>query len=252
MRLPFLLGLVLLAPPLGAQELSDDALAERFLRQREAFRAAERPDLGAPRGLELITVDDLTTAPEVAADDSAEEGRPAVAAAAPLASQPVRVEPSAPPGGLGGVTVHGSGRETPPAVPVLPTITAAAAPPTPAPVVFGRLDPELQVNVRVNFPFDSAVLTDEQTPRLEQLCRVMKGSDIALFRIVGHTDALGTDAYNERLSLLRAEEVERYFVRECGILPARLEAVGFGERFLFDRDDPAAAGNRRVEFQAIS
>jgi len=119
-------------------------------------------------------------------------------------------------------------------------------------VVFGQLEPELQVNVRIEFDFDSAVISASQKPKLAQLCEAMKPGDISLFRIAGHTDISGTDAYNEKLSLLRAEEVKRYFVNECGMDASRLEAIGLGERFLFNKDDPKAAENRRVEFQALS
>lgn len=123
---------------------------------------------------------------------------------------------------------------------------------TPQKVAFGKLETELQVNVRIEFAFDSAVLAEDQRPALAQLCQVMKASDINLFRIAGHTDASGTETYNEKLSLLRAEEVQRYLMSGCGIQPARLEAIGLGERFLFDGNDPKADANRRVEFQALS
>lgn len=118
--------------------------------------------------------------------------------------------------------------------------------------VVGELAPELQVNVQITFDFDSAALAADQKAKLSQVCSVMKQSDIKLFRIIGHTDASGTDSYNERLSKLRAEEVQRYFVNDCGIDAGRLEAMGLGERFLFDPEDPKASGNRRVEFQAMS
>ncbi len=119
-------------------------------------------------------------------------------------------------------------------------------------VVFGQFAPELQVNVAVRFAFDSASIAPDQHPALERMCSVMQKSDIALFRIVGHTDAKGSDSYNESLSRLRAEEVRRWLMRDCGIAGSRLEALGMGERFLANQADPAAAENRRVEFQALS
>lgn len=121
----------------------------------------------------------------------------------------------------------------------------------PTPETYGALDRELQVNVRIGFGFDSASLSDDQRPVLDQICGVMKQSDINIFRIIGHTDAAGGDAYNERLSLLRAEEVRRHLIDGCGIAASRLEAIGLGKRFLFDAADPRGAVNRRVEFQAL-
>jgi outer membrane protein OmpA-like peptidoglycan-associated protein len=131
-------------------------------------------------------------------------------------------------------------------------IASADAPPSIDPNQVGVLPEELQVNVRISFDYDSAVLKADQKPVIDQMCRVMQGSDIRLFRIMGHTDAAGSDAYNERLSLLRAEEVKRQLVTGCGIEPNRLEAMGLGKRFLFDEANPRGAENRRVEFQALS
>lgn len=128
----------------------------------------------------------------------------------------------------------------------------AEVPATKTPETYGALDPELQVNLRIGFGFDSASLTDDQRPMLDQICGVMKQSDVNLFRVVGHTDAAGSDAYNERLSMLRAQEVRRHLIEGCGIAASRLEAIGLGKRFLFDAADPEGAANRRVEFQALS
>ena len=111
---------------------------------------------------------------------------------------------------------------------------------------------EEQVNISIEFDFDSASLRPDQRPKLANLCSAMQSADVELFRVVGHTDAAGTDDYNERLSRLRAEEVVRYLVSDCGISADRLEAVGMGERNLYDAENPRADVNRRVEFQALS
>ncbi len=119
-------------------------------------------------------------------------------------------------------------------------------------MVFGEFAPELQVNIAIRFAFDSASIAPDQRPALERMCSAMRQSDVGLFRIVGHTDAKGSDSYNETLSKLRAEEVRRWLVQDCGITASRLEALGMGKRFLANPADPAAAENRRVEFQALS
>ena len=128
----------------------------------------------------------------------------------------------------------------------------AAAETAAADQTYVELAPEDQVNVQIRFDFDSAALRNDQKPKLATLCQVMKTADIQLFRIVGHTDAAGSASYNESLSLLRAQEVKRHLVNECGIAAERLEAVGVGERFPLDKDDPRNDVNRRVEFQALS
>lgn len=109
-----------------------------------------------------------------------------------------------------------------------------------------------QVNIQVSFDFDSAALREDQKPKLATLCEVMKKVDVQMFRIVGHTDASGPADYNERLSLLRAEEVKRHLVTDCGLPESRLQAVGVGEQFPFNEAEPRADENRRVEFQALS
>jgi outer membrane protein OmpA-like peptidoglycan-associated protein len=126
-----------------------------------------------------------------------------------------------------------------------------AAPAAPERIGFETLPTEEQVNINISFDFDSAALRSDQKPKLTTLCKVMQEIDVDLFRILGHTDSSGSEAYNERLSRLRAEEVKRFLVSDCGISPDRLEAVGVGERSPYLPDDPTADVNRRVEFQVI-
>lgn len=157
--------------------------------------------------------------------------------------------------GLKLVTVDGAD------APASATTLTAEATPTPddpnkpiaaTPVVFGQLDPELQVNLHISFGFDSAALSDEEKPKLDMMCQVLQDSDIQVIRIVGHTDSSGSTDYNERLSTLRAEEVARHLTVNCGIAPDRLETIGMGERFPANSADSRADENRRVEFQALS
>ncbi|MCI5109213.1 MAG: OmpA family protein [Marivita sp.] len=124
------------------------------------------------------------------------------------------------------------------------TVTTAAT-------TYNEVDRADQVNIKIKFDFDSATLRDDQKPQLATLCDVMKSVDVQLFQIVGHTDSSGSASYNENLSLLRAKEVKRHLVSECGIAEDRLEAIGMGESAPFNPDDPRADENRRVEFQAL-
>lgn len=114
------------------------------------------------------------------------------------------------------------------------------------------LDPSAQVNFQIKFAFDSAALETGEADKLTTLCEVIKASDIPTFNIIGHTDASGSDTYNQNLSLLRAEEVKRHLVDDCGVPPEKLIAQGVGEAFPLDPNDPRADVNRRVEFQVGS
>ena len=126
------------------------------------------------------------------------------------------------------------------------SVTAAAAPEE-----YSALAPEDQVNIQISFAFDSAALAEDQKVKLTALCDAMKSVDVQVFQIIGHTDSSGSAEYNQRLSLLRAEEVKRHMVSGCGIDETRLKAVGLGESAPFDANDPRADVNRRVEFQAL-
>lgn len=126
------------------------------------------------------------------------------------------------------------------------TATVAATDPEYVPAA-----PGTEVNIKIKFDFDSATLREDQKPRLATLCEVMKSVDVQLFQIVGHTDSSGSASYNESLSLLRAQEVKRHLVNDCGIPETRLEAVGMGEAVPFNPNDTRSDENRRVEFQAL-
>lgn len=130
--------------------------------------------------------------------------------------------------------------------------TVASAPATEAPAEdYAAVDKADQVNIQISFDFDSAALREDQKPKLATLCQVMQSVDVAVFQIIGHTDSSGGAAYNQRLSLLRAQEVKRHLVGECGIAETRLKAIGMGEKAPFDSAAPRADVNRRVEFQAL-
>jgi outer membrane protein OmpA-like peptidoglycan-associated protein len=122
----------------------------------------------------------------------------------------------------------------------------------PADTTYVAVDPSAQVNIQIKFDFDSAAIGAGQAEKLNTLCEVIKASDIPSFKIIGHTDSSGTESYNQNLSTLRAEEVKRQLVDDCGVPADKLVAVGVGEAFPADKADPKADVNRRVEFQVGS
>jgi len=105
------------------------------------------------------------------------------------------------------------------------------------------------VDLTVPFAFDSAELTQQGTAALAALGAALKDPALAgaKFRLAGHTDGRGTDAYNQALSERRAEAARRYLVEQSGVDAGRLSAIGFGRRQLYDPANPAAASNRRVQ-----
>ena len=86
-----------------------------------------------------------------------------------------------------------------------------------------------EVPSMVNFAFDSAVLDAEARAALDLQANWIRQFPEIRFRVYGHTDAVGTNAYNRRLGKRRANAVVRY-LSSRGISRSRLEAVAsFGE-----------------------
>lgn len=102
----------------------------------------------------------------------------------------------------------------------------------------------------VNFEFDKATLTPEAKETLEEAVTLLKDTDdIVEVRVEGHTDSIGTEAYNQDLSQRRAEAVVNYLTSR-GIDGRNLLPVGLGESMPVARNDTDAgrAMNRRVDF----
>ncbi|KAE9629206.1 OmpA family protein [Parasedimentitalea maritima] len=127
------------------------------------------------------------------------------------------------------------------------TATVAAA----ASEDYEPVDRQSQINVQISFDFDSAALRPDQQPKLVNMCKSMQLLEGTVFQIIGHTDSSGSTSYNERLSLLRAQEVRRHLISSCGVDENMLNAIGMGETAPFDDADPRGDINRRVEFQAL-
>lgn len=110
----------------------------------------------------------------------------------------------------------------------------------------------------VNFDFGKATLTPDSTPILDQAVGVLNTQPDILVSIDGHTDSVGSDSYNKRLSRDRAKAVYRYFI-DAGVKKDRLIYRGYGEsqpmapNTLEDgSDNPAGrAQNRRVELNIV-
>jgi outer membrane protein OmpA-like peptidoglycan-associated protein len=102
----------------------------------------------------------------------------------------------------------------------------------------------------VQFAFDSADLLPSARPQLDALAEGIRLlPELQTVVIEGHTDALGSDHYNDQLSHRRAYAVKRYLVSQHNINPARLKAVGMGEYALLPGRDPYGSDNRRVQFR---
>jgi outer membrane protein OmpA-like peptidoglycan-associated protein len=109
------------------------------------------------------------------------------------------------------------------------------------------------LDVHINFVFDSDALDDKAQEALNVWGEALQDPalDSAVFTIGGHTDDVGTAAYNLHLSQRRAEKVQVYLTQKFHLNARRFRIKAYGEsRPLEPAQSPAArAANRRVEFE---
>jgi OOP family OmpA-OmpF porin len=106
----------------------------------------------------------------------------------------------------------------------------------------------LNFNFHVNFDFDKANIKPEYKAKVLEFAQIMKENPMLNAVIEGHTDSVGSDAYNEKLSAKRAEAVRNALISE-GIEASRLKAVGYGEAkpIADNKTKDGRYENRRVE-----
>ncbi len=99
----------------------------------------------------------------------------------------------------------------------------------------------------ITFQFGSAELTPSARQVLDQLALALQSEQLGhdRFLIEGHTDAVGSDAYNQRLSEQRARAARAYLATRQ-VSSARLEALGKGESELLEQTSGPSEVNRRV------
>jgi outer membrane protein OmpA-like peptidoglycan-associated protein len=109
------------------------------------------------------------------------------------------------------------------------------------------------IDLEVTFEFNSAAIGAKAVPTLVTLGRALGNPDLkgATFLIGGHTDAAGSDSYNQSLSERRAEAVKVFLTEQFKLSPDQMLAVGFGRNELKNAADPVAAENRRVQIVNI-
>jgi OOP family OmpA-OmpF porin len=137
----------------------------------------------------------------------------------------------------------------PPPAPVTPP-PAPKPPPPPAPPK--PTSEKVTFAADTFFDFDRAVLKPEGKAKLDDLAAKIKGITLEVIIAVGHTDRVGSDAYNQRLSLRRAEAVKAYMVSK-GIEANRVYTEGKGEKqpVADNKTAEGRAKNRRVEIEVV-
>ncbi|MDO9278642.1 MAG: OmpA family protein [Polaromonas sp.] len=146
-----------------------------------------------------------------------------------------------------------------PAVVAPPAPRAAAPAPAPAPVA--KPAPAVVPAVAATkvtyaadafFDFDKSALKPEGRAKLDDLIGKIKGINLEVIIAVGHTDSIGSNAYNQKLSVKRSESVKAYLVSK-GIEKNRVYTEGKGETqpVADNKTSEGRAKNRRVEIEVV-
>ncbi len=112
-------------------------------------------------------------------------------------------------------------------------------------------DSYIELKQKIFFATGKARILSKSFPLLNEVGMALRDNPKFRIEISGHTDSVGGEAYNQKLSEARAKSVREYLVKKGGIQESRLEAVGYGESKPIDtnRTKAGKARNRRVEFK---
>ncbi len=135
---------------------------------------------------------------------------------------------------------------------VIPPAVAAPAPapvPAPAPATVAT---KVTYAADAFFDFDKAVIKPEGKAKLDDLIGKIKDINLEVIIAVGHTDSVGSDSYNQKLSVRRSEAVKAYLVTK-GIEKNRVYTEGKGEKqpVADNKTAEGRAKNRRVEIEVV-
>jgi len=145
--------------------------------------------------------------------------------------------------------------------PPAPPVVAPPPPPPPPPPVTPEppkkppvkpVAEKVTLAADVLFDFDKSVLKPEGKSKLDDLANKIRGINLEVVIAIGHTDSIGSDAYNQKLSVRRAESVKAYLVSK-GVEPNRIYTEGKGEKqpVASNKTRDGRAKNRRVEIEVI-
>ena len=133
--------------------------------------------------------------------------------------------------------------------PAAPAPAKPAAKPAPAPQPTTE---KVTLAADALFDFDKAIIKNDAKAKLDDLVGKLKAINLEVIIAIGHTDSVGTPAYNQKLSVKRADAVKAYMVSK-GIEPNRIYTEGKGEKqpIADNKTKEGRAKNRRVEIEVV-
>ena len=128
----------------------------------------------------------------------------------------------------------------------------APAAPVAAPVIAFPVSQKVTFAADAFFDFDKSVLKPEGKAKLDDVVSKLGSINLEVIIAVGHTDSVGTDAYNDKLSVRRAEAVKAYLVAK-GVEKNRVYTEGKGKKqpVADNKTAEGRAKNRRVEIEFV-
>lgn len=114
----------------------------------------------------------------------------------------------------------------PPPAPVYVAPVPVLPPPPPAPPPAPAVPRKVSFSADSTFGFDSAVIKPEGRDALNKLAADLRGTTYDTIKVTGHTDRIGSQAYNLKLSIQRADAVSNYLVGAVGIPAGKISSSG--------------------------
>jgi OOP family OmpA-OmpF porin len=152
---------------------------------------------------------------------------------------------------MSGASADSTSSSTPAPSPAAAQATPAAAP-APATTTAQPVATKVTYAADTFFDFDKSVLKPAAKSKLDDLVDKIKSINLEVIIAVGHTDSVGSDEYNQKLSLRRSNAVKAYLVSK-GVDKTRIYTEGKGESqpVADNKTKEGRAKNRRVEIEVV-
>jgi len=106
-----------------------------------------------------------------------------------------------------------------------------------------------KIDLEIRFDYNSAAISKSSMPAVQELGKALSNASLkgSTFVVAGHTDAIGSEAFNQDLSERRADTIKKYLTEKYGLNGSDLVTVGYGKTQPKDPNAPMDPINRRVQ-----